>query len=43
MGVFAVSAVNPIFKDSNGNVLASGLIERDRYQLVNQLVGVTIA
>jgi len=26
-GVFAVSAVNPIFKNSDGKVLASGLIE----------------
>jgi Amt family ammonium transporter len=42
-GVFAVSVVNPIFKDSNGNVLASGLIEGNAHQLVNQLVGVAIA
>jgi len=42
-GVFAVSAVNPIFKDSNGNVLASGLIEGNAHQLANQLVGVAIA
>jgi len=42
-GVFAVSAVNPIFKDSNGNVLASGLIEGNAHQLVNQLIGVAIA
>jgi Amt family ammonium transporter len=42
-GVFAVSAVNPIFKDSNGNVLASGLIEGNAHQLLNQLVGVAIA
>ena len=42
-GVFAVSAVNPIFKDSNGNVLPSGLIEGNAHQLVNQLVGVGIA
>ena len=42
-GVFAVSAVNPIFKDSNGNVLASGLIEGNAHQLWNQLVGVAIA
>ena len=39
-GVFAVSAVNPILKDSNGKVLASGLIEGNAHQLVNQLVGV---
>lgn len=42
-GVFAVSAVNPIFKDSQGNVLASGLFEGNAHQLLNQLVGVGIA
>ncbi|MGD0906697.1 MAG: ammonium transporter [Candidatus Acidiferrales bacterium] len=42
-GIFAVSAVNPIFKDSSGNVLASGLIEGNVHQLLNQLVGVSIA
>ena len=42
-GVFAVSAVNPVFKDSNGNILASGLIEGNAHQLINQLVGVAIA
>ncbi len=42
-GVFAVSAVNPILKDSNGNVLASGLIEGNAHQLLNQLLGVSIA
>jgi Amt family ammonium transporter len=42
-GVFAVSAVNPIFKDSNGNALASGLLEGNAHQLLNQLVGVAIA
>ena len=42
-GIFAVSAVNPILKDHDGNVLASGLIEGNAHQLVNQLVGVAIA
>jgi Amt family ammonium transporter len=42
-GIFAVSAVNPIFKDSSGNVLASGLIEGNPHQLMNQLIGVLIA
>jgi len=42
-GIFAVSAVNPIFKDAQGNTLASGLIEGNAYQLVNQLVGVAIS
>jgi Amt family ammonium transporter len=42
-GVFAVSAVNPIFKDASGKVLASGLIEGNAHQLLNQLVGVAVA
>lgn len=42
-GVFAVSAVNPIFKDAQGNTLASGLFEGNPHQLLNQLVGVVIA
>jgi Amt family ammonium transporter len=42
-GVFAVSAVNPIFKNSDGKALASGLIEGNGHQVINQLVGVTIA
>jgi ammonium transporter, Amt family len=42
-GVFASSAVNPIFKDSQGNVLPSGAIQGNFFQLVNQLVGVLIA
>ncbi|HET9409243.1 MAG TPA: ammonium transporter [Candidatus Sulfotelmatobacter sp.] len=42
-GVFASSAVNPIFKDAQGNTAASGLIEGNAHQLFNQLVGVVIA
>ncbi len=42
-GVFAVSAVNPIFKDAQGNVLASGLIDGNAHQLLNQLIGVAIS
>jgi ammonium transporter, Amt family len=42
-GVFAVSAVNPIFKDAQGNTLASGLIEGNAHQLLNQCVGVLMA
>ncbi|MBZ5697728.1 MAG: ammonium transporter [Acidobacteriia bacterium] len=42
-GVFAVSAVNPIFKNSDGKVLASGLIDGNAHQLLNQLLGVSIA
>ncbi len=42
-GVFASSTINPIFKDSAGNALPSGLIEGNAHQLVNQLGGVAIA
>jgi Amt family ammonium transporter len=42
-GVFAMSAINPIFKDAQGNALASGLLEGNAHQLGNQLVGVVIA
>src|SRR5882757_2601301 len=42
-GIFASSAVNPIFKDAQGNTLASGLLEGNVHQLFNQLVGVLIA
>ena len=42
-GIFAVSAVNPIFKDAHGNTLKSGLFEGNAHQLLNQLVGVAIA
>jgi len=42
-GVFAVSAVNPIFKDAQGNALPSGLIEGNAHQMLNQFVGVAIA
>jgi Amt family ammonium transporter len=42
-GIFASSAVNPIFKDAQGNTLASGVVEGNAHQLLNQLVGVLIA
>jgi ammonium transporter, Amt family len=42
-GVFAVSAINPIFKDAQGKPIASGLLEGNAHQLLNQLVGVVIA
>jgi Amt family ammonium transporter len=42
-GVFAVSAVNPIFKDPQGNVLPSGLIDGNAHQVLNQIVGIAIA
>jgi Amt family ammonium transporter len=42
-GVFAASAINPIFTDASGKVLPSGLLEGNAHQLFNQLVGVLIA
>jgi len=42
-GVFAASAVNPVFKDSAGTPTAVGLIEGNAHQLLNQIVGVAIA
>jgi ammonium transporter, Amt family len=39
-GVFATSAVNPIFKDAAGNALPVGLLEGNGAQLLNQVVGV---
>jgi len=42
-GVFAVSVVNPIFKDQQGKTLPSGMIEGNAHQLLNQFVGVAIA
>src|SRR3954466_7980043 len=42
-GVFAVSAVNPIFKDAQGNPLPTGLLEGNAHQLLNQLIGIVIS
>lgn len=42
-GVFASSAINPIFKDAQGNTLPVGLIDGNAHQLLNQLIGVVIA
>jgi Amt family ammonium transporter len=42
-GVFASSAVNPIFKDAKGNPLPAGVIEGNFHQLLNQFIGVAIA
>ena len=42
-GIFATSAINPIFKDAAGSPLPVGLIEGNVYQVVNQLAGVGIA
>jgi Amt family ammonium transporter len=42
-GVFASSAINPIFKDASGNPLPSGALEGNWHQLGNQLAGIAIA
>ncbi len=42
-GVFASSAINPIFKNAHGTVLPSGVLEGNGHQIVNQLVGVSVA
>jgi Amt family ammonium transporter len=42
-GVFASSLINPIFKNSQGAVLASGVLEGNTRQILNQLAGVAIA
>ena len=42
-GVFATQAVNPIFKDAQGNPLGLGLVDGNLHQMLNQLVGVLIA
>src|SRR5579875_3111097 len=42
-GIFASSAINPIYKDTNGNPLPSGVIDGNWHQLLNQIIGVAIA
>ncbi|HVB39984.1 MAG TPA: ammonium transporter [Terriglobales bacterium] len=42
-GVFASSAINPIFHDATGRVLPSGWIEGNAHQMLNQLAGVGVA
>jgi len=42
-GIFASSAINPIFKKADGTVLPSGAIQGNFHQILNQLAGVTIA
>jgi ammonium transporter, Amt family len=42
-GVFASSAINPIFKDAQGKILPVGMIDGNSGQILNQLVGVLIA
>jgi ammonium transporter, Amt family len=42
-GIFASSAINPIFKDSGGRALPSGLIDGNWRQPLYQLVGIGLA
>jgi ammonium transporter, Amt family len=42
-GIFASSAINPIFKSASGAVLPSGAVEGNWHQVLNQLVGVAVA
>jgi len=42
-GIFASSAINPIFKNAQGAITASGLLEGNAHQLMNQIVGVGVA
>lgn len=42
-GIFASSAINPIFKDAHGNPLPSGAVEGNWHQVLNQFVGIAIA
>jgi len=41
-GVFATSAVNPVFKDAAGNPLPVGLVDGNGAQILNQLTGVGV-
>jgi Amt family ammonium transporter len=42
-GIFASRAINPIFKDAQGNASASGVIDGNPGQLLNQFVAVLVA
>ena len=42
-GVFAVKAINPIFKNAQGAATAVGLIDGHPAQVLNQMVGVAVA
>jgi Amt family ammonium transporter len=41
-GVFATRAINPIFKDAEGNPLPVGLVDGHGEQVFNQLIGIGI-
>jgi Amt family ammonium transporter len=42
-GVFATSAINPIFKDAQGHTLPVGMMDGNFRQLGNQAIGISIA
>jgi ammonium transporter, Amt family len=42
-GIFASSTVNPIFKDAQGNILPSGVLEGNARQILNQCAGIVVA
>jgi len=42
-GVFAVSEINPAFKDAAGKVLPVGMLEGNGGQVMNQIIGVAVA
>ena len=42
-GIFASSAINPVFKNAGGAVLPSGVIDGNVHQVLNQLAGIAIA
>jgi Amt family ammonium transporter len=42
-GVFATSAINPMFRDAQGHTLPVGMIDGNFHQIANQAVGVFIA
>lgn len=42
-GVFAVSAINPVYKDAAGHALPLGLLDGNGRQILNQLIAVAIA
>jgi Amt family ammonium transporter len=42
-GIFASRAINPIFKDAQGNALPVGVVDGNYHQMLNQVVGVGVA
>ncbi len=42
-GIFATTAINPIFHNAAGKVMPSGAVDGNYHQILNQLAGVAIA